>query len=146
MNMSEIEKVTKGFECCIIDETGPNCEACPYADQEEGTCVKLDPLFRDALDVLERFKPVEPGRDGSDATWWYICGACKTAINPNDKFCHECGAEVKWGMMCPRCKSKSVDVHPIDLTQYHWYLCFDCNYVWNDPGYDELLKAREKNG
>lgn len=49
-------------------------------------------------------------------------------------------------MKCPKCGSKSVDVHPIDLTPYHWYLCFDCSYVWDDPGYDDLLKAREKNG
>lgn len=49
-------------------------------------------------------------------------------------------------MKCPRCKSKSVEAHLYNLTPYHWYLCRDCSLVWNDHGFDELLKAREKNG
>ena len=40
-------------------------------------------------------------------------------------------------MTCPKCKSKSVDEHPINLTPYHWYLCMDCSYVWNETGYSE---------
>lgn len=43
-------------------------------------------------------------------------------------------------MICPRCKSKSIDVHIIDLTPYHWYLCWDCSYVWDEPGYDVMKK------
>ena len=29
-------------------------------------------------------------------TWWYICGACNTAIDPKDKYCRVCGKRVKW--------------------------------------------------
>lgn len=48
--------------------------------------------------ILEKEEAVSPGKEhsGSGVTWWNICGACKTAINPNDKYCHECGKAVKW--------------------------------------------------
>lgn len=51
-----------------------------------------------ALDLLKEQGAVRPEREysGGGVTWWYVCGNCKTAINPNDKFCHECGREVKW--------------------------------------------------
>lgn len=43
-------------------------------------------------------EPVPPQieRSGGGLTWWNICGNCKTAINPNDKFCHECGRPIRW--------------------------------------------------
>ncbi len=46
----------------------------------------------------ERALPVKPEKEhsGSGVTWWNVCGNCKTAINPNDKFCHECGRPVLW--------------------------------------------------
>ena len=52
----------------------------------------------DALALLKAQEPVEPERahSGGGSTWWNVCGSCKTAINPNDKFCHECGRAVKW--------------------------------------------------
>lgn len=49
-------------------------------------------------------------------------------------------------MICPKCKSDSVDVHPINLTLYHWYLCMDCSYVWNETGYDEWWGKTHKDG
>lgn len=38
----------------------------------------------------------EKAHSSSGITWWNVCGICKTAINPNDKYCHECGRTVKW--------------------------------------------------
>lgn len=49
-------------------------------------------------------------------------------------------------MTCPRCKSKNVDVHVIGLTPYHWYLCFDCSYVWDESGYVYWRKERVNDG
>ena len=43
----------------------------------------------------EAAKP-EMEHSGSGVTWWNVCGNCKTAINPNDKFCHECGRPILW--------------------------------------------------
>ena len=50
------------------------------------------------LDLLKEQEPCEPEKEhsGSGVTWWNVCGNCKTAINPNDKYCHECGRAVKW--------------------------------------------------
>ena len=52
----------------------------------------------EALMALKEQEPVEPEREcsGGGTTWWNVCGACRTAINPNDKYCHECGRTVKW--------------------------------------------------
>ena len=51
-----------------------------------------------AIAMLKEQEAVEPAREysGGGTTWWNVCGACRTAINPNDKYCHECGRPVKW--------------------------------------------------
>jgi rRNA maturation endonuclease Nob1 len=51
-----------------------------------------------ALKLLKEQEAIEPKKEhsGSGITWWNVCGNCKTAINPNDKYCHECGHAVKW--------------------------------------------------
>ena len=59
-------------------------------------------MLREALDMaiamLKEQEPVEPRiqTSSSGVTWWNVCGNCQTAINPNDKYCHECGKPVKW--------------------------------------------------
>ena len=52
----------------------------------------------DALALLKEQEAVPPEREssGGGITWWNVCGACRVAINPNDKYCHECGRPVKW--------------------------------------------------
>lgn len=52
----------------------------------------------DAIDLLKEQEAVKPGKEHSSSgvTWWNVCGNCKTAINPNDKFCHECGKPILW--------------------------------------------------
>lgn len=48
--------------------------------------------------MLKEQEPVKPERQhsGGGTTWWNVCGNCRTVINPNDKYCHECGRNVKW--------------------------------------------------
>lgn len=61
------------------------------------TFVRKD-IIKDTLAMLKEQEAVAPEREhsGGGTTWWNVCGNCKTAINPNDKFCHECGRAVKW--------------------------------------------------
>jgi len=49
-----------------------------------------------AVEDIQR--PVKPFRvhSGGGTTWWNVCGNCSTAINPNAKFCHQCGKGVLW--------------------------------------------------
>ena len=93
--MTDSEKVIKGLECCISIE----CDHCPYYVGKVFTCEEN--MLKDALALLEEHecKAVKPEveRSGGGITWWNVCGACKTAINPNDKYCHECGVTIDWG-------------------------------------------------
>lgn len=54
----------------------------------------------DAITMLRLQEPVMPGsacsRSDGEATWWHVCGFCGTDIDPNDKYCRQCGHEVKW--------------------------------------------------
>lgn len=80
-------KVIKEFEL-FVKEFHPACTS-------EG--VELD-MFMEVLAMLKEQEPVRPEREhsGGGTTWWNVCGNCRTAINPNDKYCHECGRTVKW--------------------------------------------------
>jgi len=88
------EKVIKGLRCCSHTD-GVNCIYCPY-DNIDSDCTAL--MSMDVLELLKEQEAVKPEREhsGGGTTWWNVCGACRTAINPNDKFCHECGRAVKW--------------------------------------------------
>jgi hypothetical protein len=64
------------------------------------TAVDVDPWAKEmAEELLKEQEPVKQERQhsGGGTTWWNVCGNCRTAINPNDKYCHECGRKVKWG-------------------------------------------------
>ena len=69
------------------------CRACDIGDTID---YFLDEDISPTIDAIS--VPVVPEREnsGSGMTWWNICGACKTAINPNDKYCHECGRAILW--------------------------------------------------
>lgn len=71
-------------------------EICPR--EELQYWIELQEGVADALALLNEQEAVEPEKEhsGSGITWWNVCGNCKTAINPNDKYCHECGRAVKW--------------------------------------------------
>ena len=38
------------------------------------------------------------GTNHNGMDFWYNCGSCKAEILENDKYCHECGRAVKWGV------------------------------------------------
>ncbi len=89
------EKVIKGLECCsdAVLECGENC---PYWNIENCQSSMQD----DALALLkaQEQKPISASivdSDGGLMHWW-ACGNCQAPINPEDRFCHECGKPVKW--------------------------------------------------
>ena len=103
MEMTKLEKVLKGLECCMsMPQRLEECKAmgCPYVD-EEYSCNA--PLCRDALELLKAVPPdareVWIGSNGA-FHWEYTCGACGCGIMRNDrwktKYCPQCGKAVKW--------------------------------------------------
>lgn len=92
--MADIEKVIKVYECCR-NSWRRNCDDCPI---KKDCCHDGLPEFaiRYALELLKEQQPVKPEIEGSSNTWWYVCGDCHTSINPNAKYCHQCGHKVMW--------------------------------------------------
>ena len=51
--------------------------------------------------ILWEQRPLKPntscdGLPGEGGTWWYVCGNCGDAIDPDDAYCRHCGRAVKW--------------------------------------------------
>lgn len=87
--MPDRAKVIKAFECCD-DEGSPNCEQCPYMDDDfVGTCASRNPLFRDALALLKEQEPVKPAPG-------MLCGQCGCRIYRDANYCYNCGRELDW--------------------------------------------------
>lgn len=90
----------------MIDIDMPdNCDECRFNTEydfckamPDNFCGNTDDKKRPEWCPLKEQEAVKPEREhsGGGTTWWNVCGNCKTAINPNDKFCHECGKPVKW--------------------------------------------------
>ena len=98
--MTDREKVIKGLECCCVGEEWPKCEDCPYADAEEGTCILINTLLTDALELL---KAQEPGMVNvtitpSDGWKEGNCPFCGMKVDSfyNWSFCGTCGKGLKW--------------------------------------------------
>lgn len=100
MTQEKREKVIKGLEWCMNEEHDCYREkGCPYENEGEDIGCKYA-LHRDALALLkaQEPKPISASivdSDGGLMHWW-ACGNCQAPINPEDKFCHECGRAVKW--------------------------------------------------
>ena len=64
------------------------------------TAVDVDPWAKEmAEELLKDQEPIEAktmGESKSHGSWWFACGACGHAIDPEDNFCRECGRKVKW--------------------------------------------------
>lgn len=95
--MINIENLIKSWE--IFRDSNPYqiCDGKEFrAIKEPEYC--MGQMITDTLKLLEERKPIKPEKaySGGGATWWNVCGSCKTAINPNDKFCHECGKPIEW--------------------------------------------------
>ena len=83
----------------IDDKIIRDIETIMYIIQNKPEQTTDDYKIYDILNIMQSLlKPVKPKREhsGSGVTWWNVCGSCRTAINPNDKFCHECGRKVEW--------------------------------------------------
>lgn len=92
-----IELLEIEHECMLRgahDDCDRDCANCELV-QDDGD---LHEMYTNVIYLLKEQEAVKPEREhsGGGTTWWNVCGNCKTAINPNDKFCHECGRPVKW--------------------------------------------------
>ena len=91
--MTDLERVLQGLDC--ISGFGDCLKSEAFAGGICAYCMKE--IAKKAKELLKEQEPVEPEiQTGSGVSWWYICGNCKTALNPKDKFCHECGRRIKW--------------------------------------------------
>ena len=88
--MADYKRVVEGLKHCEAF----GCIGCPY--NPEGRGVDGCDMIKDAIELLEKEEPVKPKKVGAFHTWWYVCGACGTDINPHDKYCHEHGKAVDW--------------------------------------------------
>lgn len=87
--MADREKVLKGLECLITNETP--CEGCPY--NGSGHCMKN--IAKDARELLKEQEPISPDYDPATLTW--SCGNCGQAFDRcKNKFCRMCGRKVNW--------------------------------------------------
>ena len=78
------EKVIEGLEYLIT----------AYAFHGED-----DECLGEAVELLKEQEPAEAktmGESKSHGSWWFACGACGHAIDPEDNFCRECGRKIKW--------------------------------------------------
>ena len=99
--MDKREKVIKGLECCLASKYPP-CGECGYdgdMNYNDAWSCRLS-LMADALALLkaQEQKPISASivdSDGGLMHWW-ACGNCQAPINPEDRYCHECGRAVKW--------------------------------------------------
>lgn len=87
------------LESICQDECERSYKDCDYTCSSAQPVVNAPTIEAVPLNLLKEHEPVKPetARSGGGSTWWNVCGACKTAINPNDKYCHECGAAIDWG-------------------------------------------------
>lgn len=97
-----MSEIFNALRCCVSEQKCYGCSRykdCHSLPKNQMISVPKV-LILDTINELKKRKidPVKPQMEhsGSGVTWWNVCGACKTAINPNDKFCHECGVPVDW--------------------------------------------------
>lgn len=59
----------------------------------------LSVIVKKAIELMKEQEAVEAktmGASKEHGSWWFACGACGHAIDPEDNFCRECGRRVKW--------------------------------------------------
>lgn len=93
--MADREKVLKGLECLITNETP--CEGCPY----NGSRYCMKNIAKDARELLKEQEPIAPKLIKMYPHDIYECGNCKhKSVGSKDykaKYCPECGKKVQWG-------------------------------------------------
>lgn len=93
--MTDKESVIEGLEHCKKS----HCYRCPYVcDGLCGANCTAD-LASDVLDLLKEQKEQEAvpviQREVMHMLFW-CCSSCGVAITDGDKFCRNCGKELKW--------------------------------------------------
>lgn len=90
--MTDREKVIKGLEDSFANQ------GCGYMDGVGELYAVSGEDLQNAISLLKEQKAVKPVKEYSHSgvTWWYICGSCRTVLNPNYKYCYECGRKLKW--------------------------------------------------
>jgi hypothetical protein len=92
-----IELLSIEHECILRNTNGScdrQCERCELV-QDDG---ELGEMYERAIAILERQESVKPKQKcgAGGWTWWFTCGACGTAIDPNDRYCRACGKAQDW--------------------------------------------------
>lgn len=90
--MAELQKVIKGFECCLK----LLCSKCPYKGPGKHC---LQGIQEDALELLKKQEAVEPilKREGRNKYYnYYVCPCCDEEVVYDQNYCPECGAKFMW--------------------------------------------------
>ena len=87
-------QIIRNYISVLQDITGNRMSKPNYTVSAVLDCVRQH--YCDGCEEKREAVKPERKRSGGGTTWWYACGSCGTDINPRDKFCHECGREVKW--------------------------------------------------
>ena len=98
--MADKAKVIKGLECCELYNKD-NCDECPYDYNGRGNWKSecTAELATDARSILKDQEPKEPIRlhhTEHKQTDNYRCQKCGNDLYFEQRFCEECGCEVKW--------------------------------------------------
>lgn len=96
--MIDREKVIYDIERCICHVPDACRDCSHYGHDAPIGC--MEELLSDALELLKEHEPVKPKskvRHGSYGQIQHFCGNCNTMIHGKQKYCSECGKEVKWG-------------------------------------------------
>ena len=82
----------------LLARIGTARDAISRKEEQTSLDYMIDGVLMECAVAQKEQEPVKSVREtgGSNVVWWYACGACKAGINPNDKFCHECGRLLKW--------------------------------------------------
>ena len=97
MKMIDKKQVIYDIERCIC-HVPDACRDCSKYKKYQPLVICMEELLKDALSLLKEYKAefVEINDSDGGKTHWYVCGGCKSSINPGDRYCHECGRAVKW--------------------------------------------------
>ena len=91
--MPDQAKIIKGLEWCIRTTKAGECKFalvdCPYV--EECKAVGSTSLLKDCLEYMKQQEPIEPQHLKAGD----FCGNCNSFIRWSDKYCPECGRNVK---------------------------------------------------
>lgn len=86
-----IEKVIKHLKTQIAVADSIDSDFVYITKNEAKKCLEL----AEAEDII-LMEPVKAEIEGGGSSWWNVCGECHSALNPSDKFCHECGRKITW--------------------------------------------------